>query len=179
MSGACARTIGPRIRINPHDDASARCSASNRPDQPSASCPFTPRSSSHLPSYALRPPSRSVPDVANRDRGLSSNWDFQIARGQIQFSWQRRSPPLRLRHSASPQERSQGEQRGPIQTASRTFVAEHGRVEVSLQQACACAPDIEVPVSTSLEQKEDGDEKPNKYHRQGRGLRIAVGCGQR
>ena len=41
-SGACARTIGPRIRINRHDGASVRCSGSNRPDQPSASCPFTP-----------------------------------------------------------------------------------------------------------------------------------------
>ena len=39
---ACARTIGPRIRINRLDDASERCSGSNRPDQPSASCPFTP-----------------------------------------------------------------------------------------------------------------------------------------
>ena len=37
-----ARTIGPRIRINRLDGASVRCSGSNRPDQPSASCPFTP-----------------------------------------------------------------------------------------------------------------------------------------
>jgi transposase-like protein len=42
MSRGCARTIGPRIRISRHDGASARCSGSNRPDQPSASCPFTP-----------------------------------------------------------------------------------------------------------------------------------------
>ena len=42
MSRGCARTIGPRIRINRHDGASAKCSGSNRPDQPSASCPFTP-----------------------------------------------------------------------------------------------------------------------------------------
>jgi transposase-like protein len=41
---ACARTIGLRIRISRHDGASARCSVSNRPDQPSASCPFTPLS---------------------------------------------------------------------------------------------------------------------------------------
>jgi transposase-like protein len=40
MSRGCARTIGPRIRINRHDGASARCSASNRPGQPSASCQF-------------------------------------------------------------------------------------------------------------------------------------------
>ena len=44
MSRGCARTIGPRIRINRHDGASARCSASNHPDQPSASCPLTPLS---------------------------------------------------------------------------------------------------------------------------------------
>ena len=42
MSRGCARTIGLRIRINRHDGASAKCSGSNRPDQPSASCPFTP-----------------------------------------------------------------------------------------------------------------------------------------
>ena len=44
-TGACARTIGLRIRINRHDGASARCSVSNRPEQPSASCQFTPPSS--------------------------------------------------------------------------------------------------------------------------------------
>ena len=33
---ACARTIGPRIPINQHDGGSARCSASNRRDQPNA-----------------------------------------------------------------------------------------------------------------------------------------------
>ncbi len=32
-SRACARTIGPRIRISRPGDASVRCSASNRPDQ--------------------------------------------------------------------------------------------------------------------------------------------------
>ena len=34
---AYARTIGPRIRISRHDGASARCSVSNRPDQPNNS----------------------------------------------------------------------------------------------------------------------------------------------
>ena len=42
MSRGYARTIGPRIRINRRDGASVRCSVSNRPDQPSASCPFKP-----------------------------------------------------------------------------------------------------------------------------------------
>ena len=41
MSRGCARTIGPRIRINRPDGASARYSGSNRPDQPNNSCPFT------------------------------------------------------------------------------------------------------------------------------------------
>src|SRR5208282_1710500 len=41
---------------------------------------------SHPPPHAPRPPRRSVPDLASRHRGLSSNWDFQIVRGQIPFS---------------------------------------------------------------------------------------------
>ena len=41
---------------------------------------------SHLPPHAPRPPRRSVPDLASRHRGLSQNWDFQIASGQIQCS---------------------------------------------------------------------------------------------
>ena len=71
-NGACARTIGPRIRISRHDDASARCSASNRPDQPSAFCQFTPLSKTPSTSNAISrpaargPPRRSVPDVASR-----------------------------------------------------------------------------------------------------------------
>ena len=50
------RTIGPRIRINRHDDASARCNASNRPVQPSASCRFTPPSSAPSTSSAISHP---------------------------------------------------------------------------------------------------------------------------
>src|SRR5271169_3584227 len=41
---------------------------------------------SHLPPHAPRPPRRSVPNVASRHRGVSQNWNFQIAGGQIQFS---------------------------------------------------------------------------------------------
>jgi transposase-like protein len=52
----CARTIGPRIRTSRHDGASARCSVSNRPDQPSASCPFTPLSSTPSTSSAISHP---------------------------------------------------------------------------------------------------------------------------
>ena len=45
-SRACARTIAPRIRINQHGGGSARCSASNRRDQPNAFYPFRPPSTS-------------------------------------------------------------------------------------------------------------------------------------
>ena len=47
------RTIGPRIRINRHDGASARCSDSNRSDQPNDSCLFTPPSTTHSTSSAI------------------------------------------------------------------------------------------------------------------------------
>ena len=53
---ACARTIGLRIRTSQHDGASARCSASNRPDQPSASCPYTPLSKTPSTSSVISPP---------------------------------------------------------------------------------------------------------------------------
>jgi hypothetical protein len=52
----CGGTIGPRIRINRLDDASGRCSVSNRPDQPSASCPFTPSSKTRSTSNAISHP---------------------------------------------------------------------------------------------------------------------------
>ena len=53
---ACARTIGLRIRISRRDGASARCSASNCPDQPNDSCPFTPPSTTPSTSSAISPP---------------------------------------------------------------------------------------------------------------------------
>ena len=59
-SRACARTIGPRIRINRCDDASARCNGSNRPAQPSASCPFTPPSTTLSTSSATSYPARTL-----------------------------------------------------------------------------------------------------------------------
>jgi transposase-like protein len=52
---ACARTIEQRIRINRHEGANARCSGSNRPDQPSASCLFTRLSTTHSTSNAISP----------------------------------------------------------------------------------------------------------------------------
>ena len=56
MNRACAQTIGRRIRINQHDGGSARCSASNRPDPPSVSCPFTPPSKTRSTSSAISHP---------------------------------------------------------------------------------------------------------------------------
>jgi transposase-like protein len=59
---AYARTIGLRIRISRHDDASARCSVSNRQDQPKSSCQFMPRSTTLSTSSAIsHPAARSVP----------------------------------------------------------------------------------------------------------------------
>jgi transposase-like protein len=53
MSRGYGRTIGPRIRINRRDHASVRCNVSNRPDQPSASCPFTPPFTTRSTSNAI------------------------------------------------------------------------------------------------------------------------------
>jgi putative transposase len=47
---------GPRIRINRHDDGNGKCNASNRRDQPSASCRFTPLSKTLSTSNAISPP---------------------------------------------------------------------------------------------------------------------------
>jgi hypothetical protein len=55
-SGACARTIGPRVRMNRLDDASGKCSVSNRPDRPNDSCLFTPPSKTRSTSNAISPP---------------------------------------------------------------------------------------------------------------------------
>ena len=56
-----------RIRINRRDDASARCSASNHPDQPSASCPFTPPSKTRSTSSAIsHPAARSASSETKR-----------------------------------------------------------------------------------------------------------------
>ena len=72
--------------------AKARCSGSNRPDQPSASCLFTPLSTTHSTSSAIsHPATRSASSETKRSgRGepppLSPNWELQIAHGQIQFA---------------------------------------------------------------------------------------------
>jgi hypothetical protein len=91
-SGACARTIGPRIRINRHDGASARCSDSNRRDQPSASCPFTPPSTTLSTSSVISlPAARSASSEKKRSRRgeppprPEPELGLPIARGQIQF----------------------------------------------------------------------------------------------
>ena len=66
----CARTIGLRIRTSRHDGASARCSASNRPDQPSASCPFTP-----------------VQNTFNVQRHLTSRRTLRVFREEAFRTW--------------------------------------------------------------------------------------------
>src|SRR5580704_10495494 len=55
-AGLAQEQSGRRIRINRHDDASARCSVSNRPDQPNGSCLFTPPSKTHSTSNAISHP---------------------------------------------------------------------------------------------------------------------------
>ena len=67
MSRACARTIGLRIRISRRV---ARCSASNRPDQPSVSCPFTPPFERLAPSVERR----SMAAGCSSDRTPPSPW---------------------------------------------------------------------------------------------------------
>jgi transposase-like protein len=63
----CGGTIGPRIRINRLDDASARCSVSNRPDQPNDSCLFTPPSKTRSTSNAIsHPAARSASSETKR-----------------------------------------------------------------------------------------------------------------
>jgi transposase len=80
MSRACARTIGPRIRICRCDDASGRCSVLNRLDQRNGSCLFKPPSSIRLVFHAIvfaqhapRPQRGSVADLAGDDCGLNSS----------------------------------------------------------------------------------------------------------
>ena len=64
MNRACVRTIGPRTRISRHGGASARCNVSNRRDQLSASCPFTPPSKTLSTSSAI-----SHPDARSASSG--------------------------------------------------------------------------------------------------------------
>jgi transposase-like protein len=91
-SRACARTIGLRTRISRHGGASARCSASNRLDQPSASCLFTPPSKTLSTSSAIsHPAARSASSETKRSgRGEplplpKPKCNLQIAHGQFEF----------------------------------------------------------------------------------------------
>jgi transposase-like protein len=76
-SRACARTIGPRIHINRHDGASTRCSALNRPDQPSASCPFTPPFTTHSTALS-RSPRIADSGGVQCHRGTTQAIDFPV-----------------------------------------------------------------------------------------------------
>src|SRR5271154_5031265 len=74
MSRDCARTTELRIRTSRHDGASARCSVSNRPDQPNASCPFTPPSKTLSTSSAIsHPAARS----ASSEKKLSGRGELR------------------------------------------------------------------------------------------------------
>ena len=83
-----------RIRINRHDDASVRCSGSNRPAQLSASCPFTPPFTTRSTSSVISHPAarfasserRSIPDVASRHRGLSQTGTSKLHVAKSEFS---------------------------------------------------------------------------------------------
>ena len=71
---AYARTIGLRIRTNRLDVASGRCSVSNRPDQPNASCLFTPPSKTRSTSNAIpHPAARS----ASSEKKLSGRGELR------------------------------------------------------------------------------------------------------
>jgi putative transposase len=81
------------IHINRHEGANARCSGSNRPDQPSASCLFTPLSTTPSTSSAIpHPATRSASSETKRSRrgepppGPEPSWELQIAHGEIQFA---------------------------------------------------------------------------------------------
>ena len=88
----CARTIARRIRISLCDGASARCSASNRQDQPSASSPLTPPSITLLMSSAiLHPAPRSESSETKRSTrgGLRPQPESQLKLPRF-------TPPIRV-----------------------------------------------------------------------------------
>ena len=68
--------IGLRIRTSRHDGASARCSVSNRPDQPNASCLFTPPSKTLSTSSAISPPAArfASSETKRSGRGEPQPW---------------------------------------------------------------------------------------------------------
>src|SRR5512146_1189861 len=85
---AYGSTIGLRIRTSRHDGASARCSVSNRPDQPNASCLFTPPSKTLSTSSAIsHPAARS----ASSEKKLSGRGELrqphELELGRADFPW--------------------------------------------------------------------------------------------
>jgi transposase-like protein len=82
-----------RIRTSRHDGASARCSVSNSPAQPtllvhSRRRPkhFQRPAPSHIPPHAPHLPRGSFPDVASCDSRMNSNWVVLTSRGQFKFT---------------------------------------------------------------------------------------------
>src|SRR5277367_4494702 len=98
MCRGCARTIVRRIRISLCDGASARCNASNRPDQPSASSPLTPPSTTLSISSAISHPApRSESSETKRSRrgGLRPQPESQLKLATF-------TPPIRVPVTAPP-----------------------------------------------------------------------------
>src|ERR1700733_2494948 len=107
MSRGCARTIGLRIRINRHGGASARCSVSNRRDQPSASCPFMPPFTTRSTSSAISHPAARSASCETKRSGRGeppprpeAQRAFQTSRRRNQVGVTAPIQPVGIRFSA-------------------------------------------------------------------------------
>jgi hypothetical protein len=92
MCGGCARAIVRRIRISPYDGASARCSAPNRQDRPSASPPLTPPSTTLSMSSATSPP---APRSESSETKRSTRGGLR-PQPESQLKLPRLTPPIRV-----------------------------------------------------------------------------------
>ena len=93
MGRAFARTIGPRIRVNPHDNASVKCSGSNSPDQPNGTFPFTPPSKTRSTSSVIAlPAARSASQEMKRSRRGEP-----LPRSEVRVLSKPRAAPIQVR----------------------------------------------------------------------------------
>jgi hypothetical protein len=60
----------------------------------------------------------------------------------------------------------------PIGAQPHAFPSDHRRVEVGLQQTCACPPDVEIPVTAGFQKKKHADDEADEHHGQGRCFRT-------